>query len=411
MLLCAFFLPWGPRLESTIHINLSKMFAVFASLLILHWILCARRKLVAMPPAFTLFLLFFIFHTVVVYTLVFTEWLNPDDTAEIYTASGKQILVEPWISGFSRMALFAFFSYALATYLRKDSQFRMISFAIGAGLLITILLSRSERWISIHPTFIDTRYSAGLNNPNRFGSVAMTVYFLNLATWVGSGHRLRRRVLSGCFILVGLMGCLASGSRGILCSLAIGSIVMLYYVPTLPKKACFIAFIALVFILALSFVPADIYESFESRVNPERLDTSQAAGRFYIWRGYMAQASRYFVTGVGFGRSHKMVTAMLPFPRSTHNEYLEKLVSLGIAGLLLFLWGLQQAWRRLKVCTVQIDNRTMNAIYRGFFISWLTFHLVANNQTSRAWWFSLGMIMAFSLVQKQKILQQTIEHN
>jgi O-antigen ligase len=265
--------------------------------------------------------------------------------------------------------------------------------------------------ISAHPTFIDTRYSAGLNNPNRFGSVAMAVYFLNLATWVGAGHSLRRRMLSGCFILVGLMGCLASGSRGILCSLVVGSIIMLYYVPTLSKKACFIAFIALVFILALSFVPADIYESLGSRVSPERLATTQAAGRFYIWKGYMSQASRYFVTGVGFGRSREMVTTMLPFPRSTHNEYLEKLVSLGIAGLLLFLWGLQQAWRRLKVCTAQIDNRTMNAIYRGFFISWLTFHLVANNQTCRAWWFSLGTIMAFSLVQKQKIFQQAREHN
>jgi O-antigen ligase len=125
----------------------------------------------------------------------------------------------------------------------------------------------------------------------------------------------------------------------------------------------------------------------------------------------MAQASRYFITGVGFGRSREIVISMLPFPRSTHNEYLEKFVSLGIAGLLLFLWGLKQAWKRLKVCTVQIDNRTMNAIYRGFFISWLTFHLIANNQTCRAWWFSLGTIMGFSWVQKQKICQKARENS
>ena len=44
MLLCGFFLPWGTELESVIHINPSTVFAAIASILVVYWMLFARKS-------------------------------------------------------------------------------------------------------------------------------------------------------------------------------------------------------------------------------------------------------------------------------------------------------------------------------------------------------------------------------
>lgn len=403
ILLCAFFLPLGPALEGVMHVNLSKTYAALASLLIIYWALFARRKFSSVPPAITLFLLYFLLHTFITYVLIFPERLTGEYIYEIYTLDGRILSELPWTAGFSRMMLFAGFTYVLATYLRNDWQFRGLAYSIGAGLLVTLLVGREDLQISGS----SIRIAAGFYNPNYFGSVAATVCFLNLMALAKAGGSVKNKIISCCFVITGLTGCIVSGSRGSLFSLVVGLIVMLYYTPGFSRRVCNVTILVLIVVLAFVIMPADIRETVGMRFSREGLVRGSGAIRLETLSQYIAQMPRYFFTGVGYGRSREILIETVVLPRATHNQYLAVLVGHGIVGLLLFLLGLWQVWKRLRRRCGWFDSRRIDAIYCGLFAAWMFMHLFGTRSTSRPWWFSLGVIAAYGAMKR--IGQSTAE--
>ena len=431
ILLCAFFLSWGPGTQGAIHINPSKIFAALAflvilcwilsathrsrfaswvayidssktfialcSLLVLHWLLCVRDRLRAMPRAVTWFLLYFLLHTFVTYFVVHPDPSRVDRIVEAYTG-------ESWLAGFNRVMLFAVFAYALATYVKTDRQLQAMAFFMGAGLLITLLIGAQDLYTSRS----DLRNVGGFTNPNYFASVAVTAFFLNLVAWVKVGNSVRGRIFTGSFILVSLVACLASGSRGALLGLIAGLLVMLCYTRGPSRRIRNTVVLAFLIMLAVLLIPVANTEMLQTRLSIERFVGDSTSGRLHIWAAYIMRISRYFLTGVGYGRSCTVMVGALPLPRPPHNQYLAVLVDLGIVGLLLFMLGLWQVWKSLRYPSRQIGSWKIDAIYRGFFVAWLFLLSTGTRGTNRAWWLSLGVIVAYGRVKKMRVTHRQL---
>jgi O-antigen ligase len=288
----------------------------------------------------------------------------------------------------------------LATYLKTDRQLQAVAFSMGLGLLITLVIS--TRGFHTYYGF-DVRSAGAFTNANYFGSVAVTVFFLNLAVWVKAGNSPKSRILSGCLILVSLTGCLVSGSRGALFGLVAGLLVMLRYTAGPCRRIRNAAALVVLIMLAILLVPAGYAETLQARVSIERLVEDNAAGRLSVWAAYIVRMSRYVLTGLGYGRSLTLTVGVLPQPRSTHNHYLAVLVDLGVMGLLLFVLGLWQVWRALRYPSRQIGDWRIDAVYRGFFVAWLFLLSTGTRGTSRAWWLSLGVIVAYGRAKRMLV--------
>lgn len=426
ILLCAFFLPWGPGAEGMIHINVSKVFAALAFLLIVcwvfgakhrfgalprpyvdstrsfgtlacllvvHWLQCVRDRISVMPRAITWFLLYLLVHTFVTYVVVFPDSPRVDRIVEAYTGN-------TWFGGLIRTMLFAVFAYALATFLKTDRQVQAVAFSMGAGLLITLLIST----YGSHTYYgFDVRSAGAFTNANCFGSVSVTVFFLNLVVWVKAGNSPKSRILPGCLILVSLTGCLVSGSRGALFGLVAGLLVMLRYTAGPCRRIRNAVALVLVIMLAVLLVPPGYAETVQARLSIERLTNDRLAGRLDIWAAYIVRMSRYVLTGIGYGRSITLTVGVLPQPHATHNYYLMVLVDLGVVGLLLFVLGLWQVWRGLRCHSRQIGDWRIDAVYRGFFVAWLFLLSTGTRGTGREWWLSLGVIVAYGRLKQMQV--------
>ncbi len=81
----AFFLSWGPGLQKVSSFNLSKLFPIFAALLIVYWLFFAREKFRSFPPVFNFFIIFILLHTLVCYIFFHIEEFTFSYTSTIYT--------------------------------------------------------------------------------------------------------------------------------------------------------------------------------------------------------------------------------------------------------------------------------------------------------------------------------------
>jgi len=399
ILLCGFFLPWGPGMQKVATLYISKVFAAFGFLLIIYWFLFARDKFNVFPPFFNYFVLFIVLHTFITHFLLSSEgWIFKYLEHE-YKAGGIGFLKVRESLGIqaARVFIFILLSYAVAYFLKNDNDRRVtvMTLAYGAGLTATIMIGGFV-YVSALAAGTDTRLSAGFLDPNCFGSHAFSVIFLSLLIVLRPKLNIVVKLLATGYILIAMLGLLSSSSRSALLALCTGFMVILIYMPGLRKKIRFASVSLLLAVAIFALVPQNYREILKARVSIERLLADQRGkGRLKLWPEYLKQTPKYFLTGNGLGQAEEVLKDSPIHAYSPHNEYLYVLVQYGIVGLLCFFLALWQLWQRVRYRMHQYKTTARDAVYLGFFSAWLVFIFLVDAHIARNWWFSLGIIAAY----------------
>ncbi|HHY34235.1 MAG TPA: hypothetical protein GX510_01145 [Firmicutes bacterium] len=195
-----------------------------------------------------------------------------------------------------------------------------------------------EGWLD--PEFADiSRITGMFPNPSFFSQTLALALPVAVAL-VLSGGRLRNKViLLGGIAIQGVALALTLGRAAwIGCMLSLAVIAVLY-----DKRLIVVGLVVL--LVASSFAPEFLVKRFVSAFSTE--DSSNNY-RVSVWRGSLALARAYFLTGTGLGAESFVYTypeyMVIGSPAwHSHCVYLEILIETGILGLTAFLWMLV-AW-------------------------------------------------------------------
>lgn len=387
LIACAFFLSWGPGLQKVSSFNLSKLFPLFAALLIVYWLLFARGKFRSFPPAFNLFIFFVLLHTLICYLFFHTEEFTFSYQDTIYSQAGYLLWGASRGIMVIRFFLFVFFSYAISSLLRTKREIAILSWALGAGLLVALLLGSHE---TIDLTRDFRRATGGFLNPNALALTSLVCLFLNLYSIKCDRVGHRGKIVSAFFIIISIYGLLSAVSRTPLLSLAIGFLVMGFFLP-LSTKLRLLAGLLITVIIVAAYLPVEIRQTMKNRVTLRQLEETRGSKRLDIWSDYLREFPRYALTGVGLDRSIEVTrnsyTSDSAHPLIPHETYLQILVEFGLIGLFLFLAALWQ----LGKGTLR-GPRGERAVILGLFTTLIAYGLAGSILGDRSIWLALGVI-------------------
>ncbi len=396
LILCAFFASWGAGLQNIASFDVSKIFVGFCILLILYWFVSAKHKFRAFPRSYNYFILYIILHTLIAYTIFVPEELGFGYLGESAArAEGFVSKQESNSVQIIRMFLFIFFAYAVASFVRTQKRLNAIAIAYGAGLSLSVFLGS---YYHLSHTGVISQFAGGFLDPNFFGTAAFTGVWLNLCVVFAPNQHRYIRLLSLSLVSFSVLVLLSSISRGSMVALCVGVVCMVFFMPGVRKKLKIMSLICIIGIVVFIIIPNDVVEDIYARSNFETVRETGGSYRLAIWSEYLVQYPRYLLTGVGMRRSRVVIKDSTTFstPRTTHNTYLETLVEFGIIGLLLFLLALWQLWRRFYRLRRAKRGRNIDAVFLGYFASWIMVNMFVGQYGLRSFWLSLGIISAYS---------------
>ncbi len=233
-----------------------------------------------------------------------------------------------------------------------EQLYRFLLFALLAALLVSLYgiyqfaagVEVDSAWVDeeAHP-LLRTRVYSVFGNPNVLAEyLLLLIPFGLVLTWTAK-DLLKKFLFLG---ITGLMGLtlLLTFSRGGWVGLAVALFVFLL----LKDRKVLLA----LFLLALAgtaFMPEVFLQRALTIGSP--FDTSNIY-RLLVWRESLLIIGDYWRTGVGLG--HQAFMEIYPYymltrdktPFHAHNTYLQLLVELGLAGLLLFFWFMVSTAKR-----------------------------------------------------------------
>ncbi|MBE3519131.1 MAG: O-antigen ligase family protein [Firmicutes bacterium] len=195
-----------------------------------------------------------------------------------------------------------------------------------------------EGWLD--PEFADvSRITGTFSNPSFFSqTLALTLPVAVALVLSGGGFRYKV-ILLGSILIQGVALALTLGRAAwIGCMLSLAVVAVLY-----DKRLIVVGFV--VVLIASSFAPEFLVKRFLSAFS---MEDSSNNYRVSVWRGSLALARAYFLTGTGLGAESFVYTypeyMIIGSPAwHSHCVYLEILIEMGILGLIAFLWMLV-AW-------------------------------------------------------------------
>lgn len=395
LILCAFFAPIGIGMNQLAGFDISKVFVGSCFLLILHWLLLSRRKFDAFPRAYNYFILYIIIHTIVVYTLFVPKELDFGYLGEVALGGeGFTIKEESRSLEVFRIFLLVFFAYAVASYVKTKKRLVMLALAYGIG---SFFMSVFGNLCVTSQSGGVIQFSGGFYNPNYFGAYAITAIWLNLAVILMPKQKVWIRVVAMLLVLAALVAVLRSISRGTILALFVGIACMVLFLSSVKRKLQII-FVGCVLGTCLFLaVPDSLTEDIYARINLDRIREKGGSYRLAVWSEYLSRYQEYLLVGTGMRRSAKAIQYSAPWAlerKKTHNTYLEALVEFGIVGFLLFLIALRFIWQKLVILHSS-RKLLIDAVFIGYFVSWLTMMFFNNHYGSRCLWLSLGIMAAF----------------
>jgi O-antigen ligase len=123
--------------------------------------------------------------------------------------------------------------------------------------------------------------------------------------------------------------------------------------------------------------------------------------RFLLWHTALKEFQESPLFGVGIGRSAEVIENEIGYALTTHNQYVENLLELGIIGFLFFMsfhvFIISQCWKSYKVYK---RESTLGLLL--FFISCLVFYFGNTGFTSRVIWFAVALFWIDQTIIRRK---------
>ena len=216
-------------------------------------------------------------------------------------------------------------------------------------------------------------------NPNYF-----SVYLMLLSSMVLAEIASKKSILLYfCYGIV-LLGVASTLSRTVIVVQILIFIVLAKNVSIFKKVGAAIIVSVSLFFVALAGIGGAILERSEN--------TFEGEGdiRFLLWRAALKNFIENPLFGVGLGRSDVVIGADTGYSLTTHNQYVEHLVQVGVIGFVLFFifhfYILAQSWSTFKTFR---RKSTLSLLI--FFLSCLVFYMGNTASTSRVLWFAIGL--------------------
>lgn len=391
-------------MQKIANFDISKIFVVFAVILVLHWLFFARHRFKTFPRLYNYFILYIILHTIIVYTVFVPEELGFGYLGEVPArAKGFVVQTESSLIQILRMFIFMFLAYAAASYIKTKKRLHVVSLAYGLGLFLSSMLGS---YYHLNRAGTISQFAGGFLNPNFYGVTAMTAVWLSLYVAVVCKKNLWIRILAIILFGISVYEVLRSVSRASILALCVGLVVMLLFIRGLKRKIQFIILVAVIGLPLLFGISNEVTQDVYGRFSINFLRDSSGSSRLDIWSEYLSACSKYVLTGIGIRRSKVAIEDFTKFetPRATHSTYLETLVEFGIVGFVLFISALWQFWRKLT--SLHVNSKEYgDAVFLGFFVSWCVAFLFHAQFGTRSLWLSLAIIAAYiSLRTKEAAL-------
>ena len=230
----------------------------------------------------------------------------------------------------------------------REQLYRFLLFALLAALLVSLYgiyqfaagVEVEAAWVDedAHP-LLRTRVFSFFGNPNVLAEYLLLFIPFGMALAWTARDLLKKLLflgITGAMVLTLLL----TFSRGGWLGLAVAVFVFLL----LQDRRLLLALSLLALVLALAgtaFLPEVFLQRILTIGSP--FDTSNIY-RLLVWRESLLIIGDYWSTGVGLG--HRAFQEIYPYymltrdktPFHAHNTYLQLLVEMGVAGLLIFLW-------------------------------------------------------------------------
>ena len=388
LILCAFFSSWGAGLQKISAVDLSKIFPLCAVVLIGYWVVFERQRFRVFPRAFSLFMLFVVFHTLVTFVFFYPEEFV-FGYGDAFDLGDGFIDAESYRGlAITRFFLFGVFSYATASLLRNRRELVVLSLSCSIGFVSSFVLGSRVLESELQET---VRSTGGFLNPNSLGLAAMVSLFLCLFVIRCREARRSQKILASFLLLVSLYALLVSVARTSIMAGSVGLVLMILLEP-LSRKFRAVLILCAVICGAVAFLPQHVTTSLRNRAVVD----SRSGQRLPICRDYLEQFPRYAVTGVGLHRAvevtrYSYTTRRLWIP---HNTYLTVLVEFGLPGLLFFLAGMWSLWKRTVDPRAQRQEFPAYPAVAGLFAAWAVFFF-AGTYGCRMFWLSWAVLAAY----------------
>jgi len=392
----AFFASWGTGLQTVSTFDLSKLFIIFSIFLIVYWCFFVKNKFI-FPKYFNIFFIFAFVHTLIAYTLLFNNEFTFKYLETIVLENGFVTIEEAVGLKIVRFFLFMLLGNALASLIKETRQLRRFTFGYTLGVLSVILLGGYSSY-----TGSGYRLSGGFLNPNAFGLAGLTVTFFSLINYFYENQKQILKTTFLSFSLLGICIILMSGSRGTMLSLIIGLIV--FFANTKTFRTVRIILVIILFsVLSLMLFEERISATLAQRIS--LLGEDRGAGRMDIWKDYLSEFPKYIFTGAGLHRSIEVIkNSYSVILKTTHNNYLRVLVEFGLLGLLFFIMGIKQIYKRLSR-----SKSYFSSGIKSLLIAWCVSSLFMDSLDSRTTWIILGITVAYSEILKKEIYRKQNE--
>ena len=318
LFLLALSLPLGDQLNPILGFSASLVFSFVFVLVALCYKFCLTRK-VRFPRSFSIFYLFVILHTLIIYILLYHDSIFDKCYIVIFgnTTSNDTYAV----------ILLRYFTYFLSPIL-------FCKLIVDENHLFYFL--KSIVWCFITSAFLsyiynvlvlnDIRFSGGFHDPNTFGGMSVISMFICFYL-----QRVSSKKIYYYFALIFLVFVLISESRSSLISVIVG-FILLYYIGYINRRV----FIAMCFFVGVFFIymlinDIGVFGRFNDIKSRDDGDL-----RVVIWNMYLESYQNFAIYGTGVG--HKLdAVSWYDSMRATHNMYLLQFVQFGILGLILFI--------------------------------------------------------------------------
>jgi O-antigen ligase len=322
-------------------------------------------------------------------------------------------------SGAFRLAQMMLLLFVVHAAIRNGDELRLFAHVYVAGAVLTALVPL----LGIAPGSEAgaARFGGYLGNPNNLAAVLLPALALTGFMWIGTHHKVERRFLFGCGVLL-LVTLFLTQSRGGLVGL--GAACLAAIVLGGPARRRAIAF-SLILVAAGSIYYAIIAPtsarahatSFSSATSTGRVDLWHIAGRMFVnhpFQGvgidnFTVVAPSYLEGDVDVGRSDLILRTNGTL---VHNTYLNVFTELGVVGGILFLTllvGIMGVTLGSVRSLAESRDRASELLARGLAsgaIGMLVAYVFFSAQFEKQLWLVLGALVAVATVARARRLHQ-----
>jgi putative inorganic carbon (HCO3(-)) transporter len=322
---------------------------------------------------------FYIPLIILIFSLISLLW-SIDTQSAFWGTADRQF---GWISNFYFFLFFIFLSLNLVLSKNKKKKINRLISTIGLSSFLVSIYAVAQyfgydflTWSE--PAYITKRSMSTLGQPNFLGSFLIMAIPL-LAYCIKNYRRIWLKIIYIIFLGFNIWALICSGSRGAWVGLILSLFLSLFIFYFKKNKLIFyFGTVIIIFMgIILFFSNSAIGERFRSAFD---FESGSSSVRISIWQAsFKAIENRWW----GYGLENQ-AEALAPYyeidwaesnqvnsiPDKAHNLFLDHLITLGVIGLLLFLWFYFYFFRMIYKSEQTSKDKFL---FKMFFVSLLAY--------------------------------------